>query len=436
MLHSIDLKAEALRIVDTILEGHRLHGTYLCSTIIDGKKSEEPIIKDLGDYLPFFLYFGYTSYCRQHVRDITSQLHNGLLPAQSKLFRIRVTSTYDHSDYLLGLMDYLNYVTDPEIETSLKLTLEAVWRKFFDRRFPSSYISAPLGVALPFFDTKDGMYMEIFADYYKTRKEDKFRDRALSLWRTLQKVRAKSKVQLLPVLVRHQSIKGWALGSMSRIRAQSHTIRVMKNNTNSLFGALSLFEIVASDEIARSIREWVEALTKYMITREGMVYNFGKLKDGSVSPFGPNLTAAFAVIDLLCDLSRCFDEERYLGRAEIIAKFWLSLQGKTGLFPLEPNGRASYLDSETDMIVALQKLHDLSGDPIYAEAAQRTFEGILKYHKRTSGYVLSVDTEKGDVVDGMLKTKFICLLLKVFILFLEGGSVYRNEDVFKLLRDR
>ena len=65
MLDSIDLKTEALRIIDTILESHRLHGTYLCSTIIDRKKSEEPIIKDLGDYLPFFLYFGYTNYCKE-----------------------------------------------------------------------------------------------------------------------------------------------------------------------------------------------------------------------------------------------------------------------------------------------------------------------------------------------------------------------------------
>lgn len=436
MERSIDLRAEAMRIIDTVLESHRLDGTSLCATIVNGKKSNETITKDLGDYLPFFLYFGYTSFCCEHVKDITSRLRQGLLPGASKLFKIRVTSTYDHSDYLLGLMDYLDYVKDAGIEHSLRSTLEVLWQRFFDREIPSSYISTLLGVALPFFDTKDGMYVEIFCDYYKKSGEKLFLDRAIKLSKILQKVRRNCPVSLLPALARHNNVWGRVLESIPQAKKQCRVIRTMKNNTNSLFGALSLFDVTKDPELSRVIQEWLDALIRYMVTTEGAVYNFATLEKGHVAPYDANLTAAFAVIDLLCDASRCLNYDGYLEQAEKIAKFWLSLQGKTGLFPLSPGGSASYLDSETDMIIALQKLNDLTGNNTYGLAAQRAFEGILRFHNTAHGYVISVDIEKGNVVNSMLKTKFICLLLKAFILFLEGGSVYANENIFKLLRDR
>lgn len=81
------------------------------------------------------------------------------------------------------------------------------------------------------------------------------------------------------------------------------------------------------------------------------------------------------------------------------------------------------------------RLYELTKKEKYREVAKRIFEGILKFHKREYGYILSVDN-KGNLVDGTISPKYISLFLKVLIFFNEERKIYESECYHNLLNDR
>jgi len=430
------LRAEARWIIDTLTKEYTVSKTFLCTSIKNGRKSVEYTVKDLGDYVPFFLYFGYEEFCKQHLKDIVLLLRGDLLKPQSKLLRVPVSSTYDHSDFMLGLLDYTDMVEDPDIEIQLKKTAEAVHRTYFSGPLPASYYCPTLRRTLPIFETKDGMYIEMLVDLYRRYGDSEYLRQAEDLFEAMVSVKQYERCGLWPVLVLHGTLAGRLAALIAPVKRQSETIRLMKNNTNTIFGFISLYNQTEADETAAQIDSWVSAVERTMISGEGMVYNFATLNGLEVIPYEANLTAAFTMIDLLCDCSHFLKEQRYLRLAQKVADFWLKRQGRTGLFPLRPEEQGSYLDSETDMIIALIKLHELTGNPVYKDSARKAFSGLLQYHRTDSGYCLSVDKDTGEITDSMYKTKFIALMLKVFIVFIEGKSIYKNPHLYNLLRDR
>jgi len=286
------------------------------------------------------------------------------------------------------------------------------------------------------FETKDGMYIELFVDLYRHYGNDDYLRQSERLFEKMIAIDCYRKFNLWPVLVHHPSLAGRVALVINRLRRQTETIRLMKNNTNTIFGFLSLYKLTKADEVALCIESWARAVEKMMISEQGLVYNFAKISGAEVIPYEPNLTVAFTVIDLFCDCTYFLNNQRYLHIAEKVAEFWLATQGRTGLFPLRHNEQSSYLDSETDMIVALMKLHELTGNPAYRDSARRAFGGLLKYHRTDSGYCLSVDKDSGEITDSTYKTKFIALMLKAFILFIENRGIYKDPNLYALLRDR
>jgi hypothetical protein len=210
----------------------------------------------------------------------------------------------------------------------------------------------------------------------------------------------------------------------------------MKNNTNPIFSFLELYKVDRDATIKSDIYKWVEATKKIMSSGKGGLYSSIELTGNNIK-MDVDLTSNFAVIDVLCDCAWVFKEDRFLRMAREIADFWLSLQSSsTGLFPLTPKSKSSYLDSETDMIIALIKLYELTGEVKYKESAEKTFEGILQFHHAKRGYVLSVDINNGKILNPIVKTKFVSLLLKPFILFISGRDIYKTPWLHNLLKDR
>lgn len=435
-INSNYLKGEACSIINILIGHHTVHKTFFCTNISNGIKSKDYTIKDLGDYVPFFLYFGYKDFCRQHLSDIVSYTSSGILPPQSKLLRIPVSSTYDHSDFILGLLDYLEVENDPEIEACMHKVVDKVNAVYFNSSLPSSFYCSLFNRAIPLFDTKDGMFIELFVDLYKKYGDETFLSYAEQLFNTMISIPSYRELGLWPSLICHDTWVGRCMGKIGNVRRQTSTVRLMKNNTNTLYGFLSLFQQTHSEEIKAHILNWVETVMDTMVNDTGMAYNFAVMDGGSLSPYEANLTIAFTLIDLFCDCAFFLKETRCLQYAEKIAGFWMGQQGKTGLFPLHPQKKESYLDSETDMIVALWKLGELSGNRAYFDSSIQAFQGLLNHHKGDRGYYLQVDIESGECTNPMYKTKFIALMLKAFILFSENTQIYQNTFLFNLLRDR
>ena len=123
--------------------------------------------------------------------------------------------------------------------------------------------------------------------------------------------------------------------------------------------------------------------------------------------------------------------------AEDLADFWISIQAKkTGLFPEDSESRFSYLDSETDMTVALFKLWELTSREKYYSSAMSVLHGIFKYHKKEKGYILQADINSGQVSEKVYRTKFNALLLKPIIYLISSKKMYEDNLIFTLMKDR
>ena len=144
-----------------------------------------------------------------------------------------------------------------------------------------------------------------------------------------------------------------------------------------------------------------------------------------------------------CAMGHACVQDRYARRVERffhwnprVADAWLRIQGETGLFPNAPGLRHDDLDVQTDMIVALAKVGELTGEDRYREAAALTLDGVLRYHRQDSGYVLRVDVGSGNVISTFMKTKFIALFLKALHLYHDGRKIYGTPELLEVLRDR
>lgn len=148
--------------------------------------------------------------------------------------------------------------------------------------------------------------------------------------------------------------------------------------------------------------------------------------------------------DLCCDVAHFLggEDPAFLETARSLSDFWISRQSPaTGLLPFEPEGpraAVSFLDGETDWTVALLKLHELTGEARYREAALRILSGVLAHHRTDRGYVNGVDLATGEIRDDLVETRYGALLLKPILFLLSGKRIYDPADPFwwKMLLDR
>lgn len=391
------------------------------------------IYADLGDFLPFFFYFGEKDFVYKQVSLYKKYLVNGLLISEFKSFGIPgLVKSYEYTDLLLGLLDL--YLQD-RTEENKKLLLDTVniaVRIFnLDSNIRSFYYPA-LKLRLPTIDTRDGTFIEFFCDIYELTGEKRYLFIAENIYKHLISCDFYKKYHILPTFISNKYISYVIslFGYSNRLK----TSIIMKNNTNTLFGFLSLFKS-GKKEILADIWNIIDSLMEQAIGASGgMIMHFVP----NNNPKEANLSASFAVIDFLCDLFFYTLDKKALLYARKIADFWIDKQGETGLFPSDSGTKESFLDAETDMTIALYKLWEHTGENKYKESADKCFEAIVKFHG-SKDYPLMVDINTGKVTNQTQRTKFLALFLKLLILKLEyekGKKIYSNINLWSLLRDR
>lgn len=384
----------------------------------DERRSTSHIIDDFGDFAPFLSFFGQEEICKTHL-DYLERHRNDLD------FR----EAFRYTDLLLGLVWYsrIGRYKDQAILLAWELARDVEQK--FGGYYPRSYIKYRR--ALPFlyiFNTGDATFIEVFVELHKVDKGRGFLEKAERMFAHNVSNRFFKKWHVLPEVF-SPVCPSFLLRP---IYHQANVIRLMKNNTNFGFGLLELWRVEGSDAVKQSFEQLYTGL-RSLVAKDGGMRNLNT-QDFSVS----DLLSSFAVIDLMCDAHVFFRGAQYLSFAKELADFWLTQQSSiTGLMPRFTSASCSYLDNETDMVIALFKLHEISGEEKYKNAAMRLLKGIFDFHFTSKGPVLEVDIYTGKKRREEYKTKYTALFLKPLIrLAMENEQIYENEKLFMLLKDR
>ncbi len=391
-------------------------GLFVEGISIEGVKLEKIVVDDLGDFIPFIGYFGREDIVDRHLTFLEHERDH-----------IVFNRAFAYTDFLFGLLWYARIGVHAERARKLAAHFgKAVEQRFFSRIF-SSY--APGGFALPLFNTLDATFIEVWTEFYRETKDERYLIRAGQLARMLGGSVVFSHYGLIPEIIPTGPLA--FLGGMS-LHQKLLRARLMKNNTSFGFGLVDLYSCTHDTEIGDLVDRLVFGIRDRALAANGVMAH--ALTTGDCRAY---LTPSFAVIDFLCDAYHALARSEYLSIARAVADFWLKEQSRrTGLFPNIAGEKASYSDSETDMAVALFKLSELTGDVQYEDAAHRALIGMIDYHFVNDEFYLQVDIDTGAVIDRREKTKFSLLFLKPFIRLIEGGSIYGSEKLFMLLKDR
>jgi hypothetical protein len=403
----------------------------LAAGLSGGRATEAHILSDLGDYLPFLFLFGAERFTREHLRAAASLLDDGLLRPRSHKRGLQIATTFEHSDLLLGLLWHARRTGDSAAFDLADQVARRLRESFQLGAGTRSFFIPALRTAIPILDTRDGLFLELFAEHPELPGS---RATASGLLSELLSISTFRRMGLFPALA--PSSGGALFSLLPRARRKFATFLFMKHNSNAVYGLLAAARTLGDDAARSALRTWVAAIERHVITEDGYIIHSARLAGESLTSPEIRATSNHTAIDLFSDLAYGLGSDRCLSIARRVADAWLRIQGETGLFPNAPGLRHDDLDVQTDMIVALAKVGELTGEDRYREAAALTLDGVLRYHRRDSGYVLRVDVGSGNVISTFMKTKFIALFLKALHLYHDGGKIYGTPELLEVLRDR
>ncbi len=391
------------------------------------------IFADVGDYLPFFMYFGEEEYIKKHIELIKEKMKNDVLISDLPTFGVNhLAKTYDYTDFLLGIIDYYDFVKDDKTKDWVIRCIDKSIKIFNLNNNPSSFFYTPLNIRIPLLDTRDGTLIETFLDAFAHFGKEEYLFVAKNIYLNLINTDHFKKYGIFADFDSLRFIK--KIFNKCNVK-KFESVTICKNNTNTLFGFLSLYKITKEKSILENI-DSILLTIKYHGTVEG--FGIGKKWSLNKKPSNSFLTASFSMIEFLSDAYVETNNVKYLDFAEGISMFWIKKQGQTGLFPVFSDGKETFIDSETDMCVALYKMYEITNNIIYKDSADKCFDGIINFHVKQD-FVLGVHIDNGSILNNIQRTKFIGLFLKLIILkihYIKGDLIYKNIQLYSLLRDR
>lgn len=427
-----NLEEEAKRIIRIIKSDFVLPSGLIGLERENGKLKPNHILPDLGDYLPFFVYFMEDDFADEQVNIYEKMVSKskGRLVSEFPSFGLRnLVKSYEYTDLILGLENYDSHKNTEKSRRLYKDSLDIAIKTFKLDRNISSYFHSKSHLHIPIIDTRDGTFIEIFTEASRKLNNKKYLDVAKNIFERLVTIPFYSEYGLLPDF--HSP--GW-IKVLLKKEKRFNKATMCKNNTNSLFGFLELYKETGDREVLFVIDRMLAVIREKVSISGGISEYFAPNKKQTEAV----LTSSFPVLDFLCDLFVFTKRKNDLEFAEEIANFWISRQGKTGLFPLKSSEKESFIDSETDMTIALRKLYEITGKEVYKNSADKCFDGILKYHS-TSDYPLSVHIDTGLVINSAQRTKFLALFLKLIIATIRqkmGEKLTTSPMLYNLIKDR
>lgn len=406
----------------------REDGLLMISVLPDGRPHRKvPVIADFGDILPFLEELGESHVVDEQLRLSKPHLWNGLYQRDG---RVRL---FLNHDWLLGLLELARQRGgDPELVRMVRTASHALHDQFqrdgflIDELPRGGSVSSWLLPASPF----NGGYIELWVEEAAMTGEETplhWASRLGAAWIETETF------QRFGVFEPRHSVRFPWIQPLRR-QLSSMRARLFKDNTNLVWGLLTLSQATGESRWRFAVDHWLDGFAGSFF---GSGLPFAHL-DRSAVGYDRTLKAAFSALDLLVDLHDAgVGDGRALDLAWEIASEWMGLQWPNGLFPVSPGADYDHLDANVDLAVAFVKLAALgvSESDRLAEAADRCRRAVLENHAAPAGYVLSVD-RYGRHHDDRILVKYQALITKLALLPDDPADLVGDVSLLSLLRDR
>ncbi len=403
-----------------------------------------PIHEDLGDTVPFLIYFGEEELAKTQVEAAWNRLlSDNWHFANPRRTRQWLLDAYDWSDLLWGMISWAEYTQEGSDRARVDRMLEN-WQKLFVLPWGrATGLSTSLGgMPLPISSLQSvGMFPEILVRWCELTGKNEYLDLAREIVEQWAEDPFFKENGLFPKASLRAAL-GCSVSSFVQPLAQPFisqlsTIRLFKDNTNLIASIMAVYRLTQNPKLEEVVQHWIQGFSTNLLTDAGELRVEWSPKSNLSKIYS---IFSFQIIDLLCDGYTLFKDQTMLALARKIANYWVEIQGETGLFPcnLSPKHgleKVTFSDGETDMSVALLKLAELTGENRYYTVASNCIEGIRKYHYQRFGIADAVNSDTGEVVRSLSKTKFYILSLKVWIA-LENFGKLNQKQFQELLADR
>jgi hypothetical protein len=382
-----------------------------------------PLIADFGDVLPFLAKFGRRDFVDHQIEAAEPHLASALFRNRG---RIRL---FDNHDWLLGLLELHELTGDRALlRRAQEGALTLIETMFVDDllidatiewRDPRSWLQP----ASPF----NGGYIELWLELHARTGDARFLDasgRLAARWLRTDGFRQTG------VFHRELCARSSAISRIAGLGATS-SARLFKDNTNFVWSLLSLWEATGDDRWKEAIGRWIAGFRAHFLNH-GDVFLWLDRNGGGHEV---SLKAAFASIDLLCDIHAADLSTDALPCAVTIARRWSAHQWSSGLFPERPGGPRDHLDANVDMAISLLKLGGHTGLADFTDRARATARAVVARHDSPLGLVQAVDRD-GRVRDPRIIVKYQGLALKLALAPDDPAALLADPALLKLLRDR
>ncbi len=463
-MNTASLREELLSLTDFLvsLKSSATWGEF--TDLVCNRTFGRPMVDDFGDTLPFLAYVGrqfnpqYFDLACREARTLvnTYQMPSGLFYTSASPHTLprhtnfKVFNADKMSDTALGVNLFYDLTHDPFYLDAAARFFSGLRRYHCDRRGFIHYLSFH-GLTVPFSSGKFcGLYIEELVNTYGFTHRQSYLDFAKQLahpWLANSFFKAHN---LFPFVCPSALFRPVINALFTyHTRYSLDTVMSSKSNTNLITGILALYRATKHPSLAHALRQWVHAVEKNLVTPSGVLYTMW-------SPSARErvyLGCDHPVISALIDISQTLRYPPALSLACSVTDAWLVHQTDRGIIPqgifsehisfasdlLVKDPLASKLDTQTDFGILLFKLYELTEKPRYLTAAYNLLEGVISCHKYNRGYVDYVNTRNGKHYGYTIETKYLFLLLKLFVVALnekKGKPIYKNPLLESLIRDR
>jgi hypothetical protein len=453
---------ESLLFVDRVVDGFLSRGVKAYDATSGEVVTRGHSYEDLGDYLAQLLLSGDSARVGRELDLAIAYLRHRrhICLRHAGRWQTGIARGYDQSDLAFGLL--LAAQWRGKYLADAGEVLEAWWQYFFSVRPRPAVLGAVpiLGVPIPpraapglaaLSGMDHGALVELYCLYSELARDDVSRQRAVEILEALLRTSEYRDRRFFPIMECAGSVCGLLSVFMPKLQARRHHFRLLKENSNTMFGVLRLLkssEGVANRQyFAGIVRETVHAWFTSYLNRDSWVFHTEW--DHKTNKKGADLTV-FHLLDLLVDAHRELGEETYIDFACRIASSFLEHQSPhTGLIPfLHPAAsheirrinaapRSSWLDSLVDFGVSLCRLSEVTGRTEFQQAARRLAEGIDSYHRTKHGFASAVDVDDGRILGPRYSLKMTALVAKLYVALVRIGSITDPDGPnYYLLQDR
>ncbi len=406
---------------------------------------------DLGDFAPFMVWFDNITGRHENTRWVEGQFklmklvlrqksgfyypfaEGGKKAGQSNLLPVYPQG---HLDLILGFnilyrltknMDYMQANRD----LCKGIVRYALSRKGFvyGAVIPKLHLYFPRLGFLRYKPQVSGVFIEELTNFYEISRDECCLDAAKKITKAWSGTKTFERYglfadQVYPVINR-----------------EAGTATISKENTNMIYGLLRLYEISGEEWVRDMALKCLKGLELFRDS-EGTYQKVFDTKRDSISNNKVSITQNHMVLGALIDAYIILKDKEYLKSAEKCADFWIRTQSENGLFMSCKKNQEKWnqcdIDSHSDFIVVLSRLHGLTGKEKYIKSIRKAVGAIGLFRSNRVFYKIA-DYKTGNILHRINELKFLGGTLKGLLsayTVLNNVKKIDKETLRLLLRDR